>query len=93
MSQEIYPEIYATTTNPEAIRAMRENVTDRLDACFDGKRDDHGRLYFVLQAWNGMHPCIRVGAKLVEFVGRPAAFDAIVPMPECYTVRAATDHN
>jgi hypothetical protein len=93
MQQEIYPEVYATTTDPAAIHAMREIVTDQLEPCFDGRRDDHGRLYFVLQDWDGKHPCIRIGAKLVEFVGTQLAFYAIVPMPDSYTVQVATGHN
>jgi hypothetical protein len=81
-------EIYATTTNPEAIRQMRENVTDYLEPCFDGRRDDHGLLYYLAPVC-GTHPCIRVSARLVEFVGTELAFDAIVPLPSCYAIRDA----
>jgi hypothetical protein len=81
-------EIYATTTNPDAIRAVRENVTNYLDPCFDGRRDDHGLLYYLTPV-DGTHPCIRVSAGLVEFVGTELAFDAIVPLPNCYEIREA----
>jgi hypothetical protein len=81
-------EIYAITTNPEAIRQMRENVTDYLEPCFDGHRDDHGRLYYLTPV-GGTHPCIRVSERIVEFVGSELAFDAIVPLPSCYYVRDA----
>ena len=79
-------EIYATTTNPEAIRQMRENVTNYLEPCFDGRRDDHGQLYY-LTAVGGTQPCIRISAARVEFVGTELAFDAIVPLPTCYDIR------
>jgi hypothetical protein len=81
-------EIYATTTNPDAIREMRESVTNYLEPCFDGRRDDHGMLYY-LRPVGDSHPCIRVSAELVEFVGSELAFDAIVPLPNCYEIRDA----
>jgi hypothetical protein len=81
-------EIYATTTDPNAIHEMREKVTDYLEACFDGQRDDHGMVYY-LTAVGGTHPCIRIGAGLVEFVGTELAFDAIVPLPNCYKIEKA----
>jgi hypothetical protein len=81
-------EIYAITSNPDAIREMRENVTNYLEPCFDGRRDDHGLVY-CLTPRDGTHPCIRVSAALVEFVGTESAFDAIVPLPNCYTIREA----
>jgi len=81
-------EIYAITSDPDAIREMRENVTNYLEPCFDGRRDDHGLLY-CLTPVGGTHPCIRVSAALVEFVGTELAFDAIVPLPNCYSIREA----
>jgi hypothetical protein len=78
-------EIYATTTNPDAIREMRENVTNYLEPCFNGRRDDHGLIYYLTPV-DGTQPCIRVSAGLVEFVGTELAFDAIVPLPNCYEI-------
>jgi hypothetical protein len=82
-------EIYATTTNPDAIRELRESVTNYLEPCFDGLRDDHGLVYYLTPI-GGTHPCIRVSAGLVEFVGTELAFDAIVPLPNCYEIREAS---
>lgn len=81
-------EIYAITTNPDAIREMRESVTNYLEPCFDGRRDDHGLVY-CLTPVGGSHPCIRVGVGLVEFVGSELAFDAIVPLPDRYDIHEA----
>jgi hypothetical protein len=79
-------QIYATTTNPDAIREMRESVTNYLEPCFDGQRDDYGLVYYLTPV-GGSRPCIRVSSVLVEFVGSELAFDAIVPLPQCYEIR------
>jgi hypothetical protein len=82
---QMVQEIYAITSNLDAIRKMRENVTNYLEPCFDGRREDHGLLYYLTPV-GGTHPCVRVSAERVEFVGTELAFDAIVPLPNCYTI-------
>jgi hypothetical protein len=80
-------EIYATTTNPYAIRELRNNVTNYLDPCDDG-RDNNGLLYYLTPV-DGPAPRIRVSDRLVEFIGTELAFDAIVPLPNYYDIRDA----
>ena len=85
-------EIYAVTSDKEAIAQLRLLVTDCVQPAIDDVCNQ--KLFYCFQPWGAFHPCIRISKRgsqnqQAEFVGPPKAFDAMIPLPWTYHVREA----